>query len=146
MWNKCLMLRIKTCLKKSVFDVLDDRQMESWSDTSFEMAFKTSFNTMCLRFPLQKYSPRIFQILWKINKVQVWNSSIVIKRRVLLHRTCFDKKKWPTTALKHTSIEEWTLCIRKGHAFDARIKCSQWSYSSNKDQVKISTCNETMNT
>jgi len=138
MRNKCLMFHIwcfiRTCLKKSVSDVSDDWQMESWFDMTFEMTFKTSFNALCLRFLLQKHFPRFCQILWRINEVKVWNSSIVIKRRVLLHKTCYDTKKWlPVAILKHASFEEWTFCMREGCAFNASIKCSQWSYSLHED-------------
>ena len=36
-------------LSTSAFDVLDDKQIESWYDTKCVMAFKNSFNILCLR-------------------------------------------------------------------------------------------------
>ena len=130
MWNLCLIFHIwcfiRTCLEKFTSDVSDDKHIESWSDTTFNMTIKTSFNILCPRALLQKHSFRICWVLWGINEVKVWNSLITIKRRTLLHKTCFDIKEGNTCcSTQHASFREWTLCMRKEYAFNASIKCPQ---------------------
>jgi len=94
------------------------------------MTFKTSFYTFCLRFSLQKHSSRIFQILWRINEVKIWNPSIDIKRSYYLLQ--FSNMQALKRGLR-------TFCMRKWRVFNASIKFSQQPFSSNEDQVKIST-------
>ena len=70
--KSCVLCAIRTCFVKSTSDVLDNIKMESWYDTTLKMAFKTSFNTLYLRSILQRHSPRIYRIPWRINETKLW--------------------------------------------------------------------------
>jgi len=119
-------------VSRNLFDVLDDRKIiESLSNTTLEMALKTSFIIMHLRSFLQRYSPRIYQILWRTNEANLWNSLIAIKRRALLHKPTLTQKEvvsW--CCVQHASDEELFFRMKRyvhlmpqhSHSLDAWLR------------------------
>ena len=69
---------------------------------------------MCLRSILQKHSPRICQILWRINEIKFWNSSIAIKRRALLQKLVLTQKEVVSyCSVQRANNKEWFPNIKK---------------------------------
>ena len=87
----CIWYRYNIC----IWCFSNNKQIMSWSD----IAYGIIFITMCLRFYLQKHSPRICQILWRINELKIWYAN---KRWVLLCKTCSNTKMWLPTTISHT--------------------------------------------
>lgn len=91
----CIWCFIKTYLKKFVFDVSNNKQIESW----FDMTFKTSLNTL-----YEIFCKNILRRSMNPIKNKFLNCH---QRKAILHRTFFDTKEVITCY--NARFEGWTL-------------------------------------
>ena len=83
-----------------------------------------------------------YSINWRINEVKLWNSSIAIKTRALLHWPILTRKEVVSYfSVQHANGEEWFSSIKKYMHL-----MPQWPYSSDtKAYGRKYVCLETIN-
>ena len=68
------------------------------------------------------------------------------KTHTLLLQTCYDEKSDFSAEVQGTITYQHELCTKKGHAFNASIKCSNELKTSNEEQTEESNHCETTDT
>ena len=79
-------------------------------------------------------------------KSTIWKTLILIKGHAILLQICYDEISDFLAEVQDTLSYQHELCMKKGHAFKASIKCSNGLETLDEDQSKESNHCETTNT